>query len=257
MTVISVLPYGNARSIRNYLIISIFIFFRRGFTLEEALQMVYEDDLAVDQIFIDPPEPNILTDEESGDEEDDFDINRLPGRQLSARAEIVLHNNQRIGGDIDMDDGANKEDESCTTPRIVLDKNFSWISGDLEVPPKHNKMMIPDNKNGLYKNMNPTELFELFFDENVINLLVEESMRYASSKNAPDFVVTKDEIKCFLGILLVSGYNPHPGKRFYWDSRPDMNNQAISQSMRRNRFFQIMKYIHCADNNNIDVTDSL
>lgn len=116
--------------------------------------------------------------------------------------------------------------------------------------------MIPDNKNGLYKNMNLTELFEFFFDENVINLLVEESMRYASSKNASDFVVTKDEIKCFLGILLVSGYNPHPGKRFYCDSRPDMNNQPISQSI-RNRFFQIVKYIHCADNNNIDVTDKV
>lgn len=49
--------------------------------------------------------------------------------------------------------------------------------------------------------MSPTELYELFFDENLINLLVEESMMLCFSNNAPDFAISKDEIKCFFNYL--------------------------------------------------------
>lgn len=42
--------------------------FRRGFSLAEALDMIENDDIDGD-IFIEPPEINIETDEDSGDEE--------------------------------------------------------------------------------------------------------------------------------------------------------------------------------------------
>lgn len=115
-----------------------------------------------------------------------------------------------------------------STPRIDLDKNSSSIFGDFKVPPKH-KMMIPDNQNVQDKNMSPTKIFELVFEKNAMNLLVEESMRYTPSQNAPYFAISQDEIKCLFGFLLVSGYNPHSGKTFYWDLRSDIKNRAICQ----------------------------
>ena len=42
-------------------------------------------------LYVEPPEPTVLTDEESGNEDDDVvDIRHLPGRQLLAPAEIII-----------------------------------------------------------------------------------------------------------------------------------------------------------------------
>lgn len=42
-----------------------------------------------------------------------------------------------------------------------------------------------------------------------------------------------------------------PRFRMYWEERPDTNNKAISDAMSRNRFTQIMKYLHVCDNYNL------
>ncbi|KAJ8963585.1 hypothetical protein NQ314_005533 [Rhamnusium bicolor] len=61
---------------------------RRGFTVEEALQIAYADDLDVQEIFIEPPEANVLTDKDSSDEEKGGLLDNLSGQQLSAGAEL-------------------------------------------------------------------------------------------------------------------------------------------------------------------------
>ncbi|CAG9827537.1 unnamed protein product [Diabrotica balteata] len=75
----------------------------RGFSLAEALDMVYGDEkLAeqVDNIFITPPDVNGAdTDEDYANEDEDGFINNLTGRQLRAQAEIQLSSNERIGSD--------------------------------------------------------------------------------------------------------------------------------------------------------------
>ncbi|KAJ8958206.1 hypothetical protein NQ314_006445 [Rhamnusium bicolor] len=65
--------------------------------LQEALKMVYaDDDLVIDVIYMEPPEVSASTDEDSGDEEDDGDQDRLSGRLLRASVEIQRRNNDRI-----------------------------------------------------------------------------------------------------------------------------------------------------------------
>ncbi|XP_074029977.1 uncharacterized protein isoform X5 [Leptinotarsa decemlineata] len=71
----------------------------KGFSLSEALDMIWGDDEfqhTVDQIFVEPPEPNIETDEDSADEDDGGMIHNLNGRQLRAPSEIKLLNNDRL-----------------------------------------------------------------------------------------------------------------------------------------------------------------
>ncbi|XP_039284212.1 piggyBac transposable element-derived protein 3-like [Nilaparvata lugens] len=108
-----------------------------------------------------------------------------------------------------------------------------------------------------YRDFSACELFELFFDDDVYDMLVRETARYAIFKNQQNPNITKENIKCFIGILIFSGYHTLPGKRYYWDSQTDMNQPFIVNSMRRNKFDQIMSLIHCADNNNIDTGDKL
>lgn len=114
---------------------------------------------------------------------------------------------------------------------------------------------FPSPNYSMYKEMSIVEIFEQFIDTDVIEHLVSESRKYALFLNCNDPKITADEIRCFIAILFVSGYNNLPSKRHYWDSGDDMRNTAVFQSMRRDRFLQICRFLHCADNTKINQTD--
>jgi len=105
--------------------------------------------------------------------------------------------------------------------------------------------------------LTPVEIFELFIDEDVISLFVTETKKYAFSKNENNMNVSAEEIKAFLGVLILSGYNVLPGKKFYWDTKPDMNNKLVSECIRRDRFLFICRYFHVGDNSNIHDGDRM
>ena len=88
----------------------------------------------------------------------------------------------------------------------------------------------------------------IFFSDDVSKLLTKQTIRYSRQKNNISFTVSANEINCFLGVLLLSGYNVVPNKRNYWEIRSDVRNVLVCNAMRRDTFFEIMKYFHCADN---------
>ena len=55
------------------------------------------------------------------------------------------------------------------------------------------------------KNLTLKGYFKLFFDDEVLNSIVDETNPYASQKNR-NLTVDKHEIKCFIGISFLSGY---------------------------------------------------
>lgn len=77
--------------------------------------------------------------------------------------------------------------------------------------------VFPETNFSMYMDFSVHELFEFIF-EDIFDMLLTEITRYALLKNSPDPNVTKEEQKCSIGVLPVSGYNMLPGKRFYWDS---------------------------------------
>ncbi|KAG5887388.1 hypothetical protein JTB14_001578 [Gonioctena quinquepunctata] len=62
-----------------------------GLSLEEALQVAYADDLDVGDIYIEPPEPAELTDEDSADEDGGGLVDNLSANQLRAAADISIY----------------------------------------------------------------------------------------------------------------------------------------------------------------------
>lgn len=220
--------------------------------------MAYNDDLDVDAIYTEPPEVSVLTDEESGDEDAERDLNHLPPRQLLAGAEILLRNNSRIhqsdepsatsSGDKTFQD----DNPRGTSKPVTKDKiQHEWIQGSFQNVERY----FPKPDYSKYIKLSPVELFELFFTDDLFDFLLLESTKYAAFKNCPDPTITIPELKCAIGILILSGYNEKPGKRYYWDSQPDMGNPLTINSMRRNRFFDILRYLHCADNTQPDAND--
>lgn len=129
--------------------------------------------------------------------------------------------------------------------------------------PKWRKNIAYENKNVMflekeskkYADFSPIELFELFFDDEVFDLLVTETRKYAYFKGNTDPNVSREELQCFIAILIISGYSNVPGKRCYWDSGDDTRNVVIYNDMRRNRFETIMKYLHLADNLHLNKND--
>ncbi|KAG8326422.1 hypothetical protein J6590_042241 [Homalodisca vitripennis] len=72
----------------------------RNLDLAETIEELQHDDLEdldVTDIYMEPPEPNVLSDEDSADEDGGGTIDNLTKRQLDANAEIVFSNNKRIG----------------------------------------------------------------------------------------------------------------------------------------------------------------
>lgn len=104
-------------------------------------------------------------------------------------------------------------------------------------------------------NMNAADYFELFFDDALIELMIHESSQYCKFRGWQDVNLSKAELRTFLAILIISGYNPLPGKPMYWSKGKDMRNDAIYESMRRDRFDNIMKSLHFASEENLDKSD--
>lgn len=213
--------------------------------------MAFSED--VGEIFIEPPESNVLTDQDSADEDEGGTVDHLNGAQLRAAAEVRLADHTDNGNysdheEIDYDDEDNVE---ATQVKKIDSNDLSWTNGDLcESQARSFSVSLPLN----YK-PSPVDCFEKFIDNDIIDLLFQETTNYSLQKNQPNVKITKSEIRCFIGILFLSGYNQLPGKCFYWKSSSDVRNNLVYEAMRRERFKQIMRYIHCANNLNIDVND--
>ncbi len=62
----------------------------------------------------------------------------------------------------------------------------------------------------------PSAVFELFLDVAAIEHLVKHTVTYAVQRGNHSFSLTSDEMKTFIGILLVSDYCCVPRLRLYW-----------------------------------------
>ena len=103
----------------------------------------------------------------------------------------------------------------------------------------------------------PVELFECFFDREILETFAEYSKTYARSKGNMAFSTTPDELQTFLAILLLSGYGPVPRRWMYWSSDEDVGKDCVQSAMSRNRFEEMLRYLHVSDNAHLDVGDKM
>ncbi|XP_018575621.1 piggyBac transposable element-derived protein 3-like [Anoplophora glabripennis] len=206
-------------------------------------------NVGVREIYISPPEVTELTDEDSGEEDEGGFVDNLNRKQLLAPAEVVFENNYRIS------EAPVHPIENDKQPTLSIKANlkFDWMDGDII----DNKPEPAAPNYTQFCNKSVVDIFEMFLDDDIINFLAEESNKYAGFINCPSPNITEDEIRCFVAILYLTGYVVLPGKRFYWDTGADMHNKLVSDTMRRDRFIQIMRFIHCADNTQLDKKDKM
>lgn len=195
-----------------------------------------EDDHRERLLTILPPPVNVNcpTDEDSGDE-DQVSVNNLPRNILLQPALLTVR------GEV------SDSDDEPVEPSVKRKKiRYSWKKQDL-VKPQIEWPCIQ----GAAQEKSPLEWFECFFDDRVITLLVTETNKYAVKKNQLGDI-TAGEIKCFIGILLVSGYSWHPRRRMFWENSPDSKNELVCSAMSRDRFEFIFRHLHVNDDLNPD-----
>lgn len=212
----------------------------------------------VTNIYICPPEPHVETDEDSANEDDGGLIDNLSRRQLAASAEIDYNNDENENGsfdnyteDLKKNVAPNKQKKGNSCGKKNLEKRV-WINGDLT-----NNRQFPPADYSYFQNMSPLELFYLFFDEEFWVHIMSETKKYALFKNCADPDIKLQEMKSCFGILILSGYHSLSSRRFYWDQKEDMGVPMVKNAMRRNRFEQILRFLHFADNTKINPDDKM
>lgn len=100
----------------------------------------------------------------------------------------------------------------------------------------------------------PMELFSLFFDDEVVSHIVTETNTYAQqclANTSTMWHTTASEIRAYIGFQILMGINQLPEIRDYWAKDEKLHYNPIASRISRNRFEEISRYLHFADNSQL------
>ena len=169
------------------------------------------------------------SDEEDADVE--FEGSDIEVQQIDSDEELEESN--------DEGDAADAIDEQTAWSNELSDFVISQFNSQcgikVEVP--------PESKSNFF--------FNLIFLDELIDLIVSETNRYARQKLAGNNTrlakwhdVTRQELKAYFSICLVMGINNLPRLPMYWSSDPFIGNTGIENIMTKNRFEEVSQYLH-------------
>lgn len=96
------------------------------------------------------------------------------------------------------------------------------------------------------------EIFSLFFSDDMLDLIVEQTNLYATrDKNVHNFETNRVEMRKFLGMIVISGYHRLPSENDYWSTAEDLKAPLFPSIMSRSRFRTLKRYLHISDNSNL------
>lgn len=127
---------------------------------------------------------------------------------------------------------------------------FSWKVSDSKEPEIFKSFQFCKDFGINVKDLDyssPFEIFNNFFDDDLENLIVEESNKYARQKGT-SLDLTKEELRSFLGCLIVMGFHKLPSMRMPWSSDSNFHVDRISKVMSLKRFLKIVRFLHVNDN---------
>lgn len=223
--------------------------------VHEIISALEDDNLTISaDIFITPPENDDLSDEDSGSE-DAVEISNLGRRQLLAEAE-VRRTVSSLEGILENVEGIDQEEEESQATEQPAKKaktmvTRKWRHTDISAKPEK-ETATPEF---VLDKDNPLEFFEMFFDDQVLELLSSSTEKNAIAKGHVNFRLTIEEVKNFIGILLLSGYNSVSRYRLYWDQSIDTHHSGVASCMTRNRFEELLRFFHACDNSSLPPDD--
>ena len=106
----------------------------------------------------------------------------------------------------------------------------------------------------------PLELFSSFFTDELLEAIAQETNCYAARylathqpDNTPEWHTNVEELKAYLGFMVLMGINELPEIWDYWSRDPCLHYSPIASRISRNRFEEISRYLHFVDNATLPV----
>ena len=97
--------------------------------------------------------------------------------------------------------------------------------------------------------MSPYEIWNLVFSSSMLEHIAVQTNLYARrDQNDSNFYASVQDIQNLLGILLLSGYHTLPEEHHYWSTQPDLGVPIVYNTMSKNRYLEIKRYLHFANN---------
>ena len=102
----------------------------------------------------------------------------------------------------------------------------------------------------------PLGIFHLFFTIDILQHIVTETNKYAlqcigEASHVNWVEVTVEELEAYFGIVILMGLVRLPTLRDYWKRDPTYHYAPIATAFSRDRFFELSRYLHFEDNNNL------
>lgn len=141
----------------------------------------------------------------------------MTGRQLRAETEVLIASSTRTQLESELPSYDAEEDDSCKPcernekRKRNPDKQRKWGKHSLCNSLPH----FPEGDCSKYREISPYELLKLYFDEDLFDMILAEIQIYALLSKKLDSAVSKTELKMFIAILILCGYNWLPEKMFY------------------------------------------
>ena len=144
------------------------------------------------------------------------------------------------------------EEAACPAPKKKRALDISWhktnSSREFAEPTPLPPLLETNPELG---SLSPEEIFSLFFTDDLLDVIVNQTILYARQKNDHSFHIDKETVKKFIGILITSGFNTRPQEKNYWEKDPIVACPVIADTLPRERFKQIKRYFHFVDNSSI------
>ena len=201
----------------------------------------------IDLVILPPDDGQLLKEEQIGQNND-----ILPA-DVAGQIEVHEYNNVSDEDDQDAFDNdelqpPKKKSKSKIVrgkPRWKRSENTLLCSNQGEEPVR----LVEDFPH--LRDLKPFDFFSLYFTPDMVSKITTETMRYARLKNNHNFHVSDNDVYQFLGLILISGYHKLPGEKDYWSTKPSLSAPIFFRVMSCNRFQEIKRYFHLADNENL------
>ena len=94
--------------------------------------------------------------------------------------------------------------------------------------------------------LDPKKYFDMFFNNELIETISEQTNLYSVQISGKSTQTNIQEVEQFLGIMVLMGIIKYPTYRMYWS--PGTRIPSIADVMSINRFENLKRYFHIADN---------
>ena len=144
---------------------------------------------------------------------------------------------------------------------------FTWTNQD-NIPYIYSFSGTPGINANLSSNSSILDIFQSFIPNDMIDLIVDETNRYAASKPSKrnplkrryDIEwkdVSSAEVKVVFELCILMGVVQKPVIKLYWSTKAMLATPFYSEVMPRDRFLQILSNMHFANNADDDGSDRL